>query len=151
MEIPEVDMFPVTPDCAVRLYRRKIRSMSFPTKPAAEIKTGDVVDVNESSHFAFMYSRYFQQYFLFVDSYSGEDIHDEDFDANYSVMKVFAIKGSEPVYLGVHNIIISAGVFRSPTSPWCTFSDVMIFHGNEYHNELLEFEWKKFAEEERIA
>jgi hypothetical protein len=142
-----MDMEPVTPYGALKLYRDKIRSISFPEAPAAQILTEEIVEVMELVRFGFVYCRRFMQFFLFIDRDSGEDIEEDDYDSRYSIMQIYAIRGSEPVYLGAAKIIQSAKIYLSPSSPSSTFSDNLSFHGNEgTYNAFLEEEWKQFAE-----
>ncbi len=101
----------------------------------------------ELVRFGFVYSHRFKQFFLFIDRDSGEDIEEEDYDNRYSIMEMYAIRGSKPVYLGAAKIVQSAKIYLSPTSPSSTFSDNLSFHGNEgTYNAFLEEEWKQFAE-----
>jgi hypothetical protein len=143
----DFDMFPVTPEEALRKHKKKIKKIRFPEgAPHLSISTSDTVDVNECSHFGFIFSHDFGQCFLFVDSYSGEDVPDECKDASYSVMSIYAIKGAKPVYVGKENIVLGAGVYASPRSGWSTFSDELIWHGTDGHNGFLEEQWTLWRE-----
>jgi hypothetical protein len=124
----------------------------FPAAPAKKLKTRGVVDVSELMHFQYVYSRRFKQYFLFIDAYSGEDLEQDDMDSRYGVMELYAIRGSQPVFLDQFNIVRSAPVFSSPTSSWYTFADGLSFHGNEgTYNKFLESEWQVFVEANNIV
>ena len=94
----------------------------------------------ELMHFGFVYNRVFMHFFLFIDEYNGEDIEQDGHDNMYIVMELYAIRGSEPVYMDKFNIVMSSPVYSSPSSPWHTFSDHLSFHGNEgtYNNFLKE-------------
>jgi hypothetical protein len=131
---------------------RKDQGLNFPAAPAPKLKTREIVSIMELMHFGFVYSRVFRQYFLFIDEHSGEDIEQNGHDNRYNVMGVYAIRGSEPVFLDKFNIVLSSPVYSSPTSPWHTFSDDLSFHGNEgSYNKFLEAEWKVYVRENRVA
>jgi hypothetical protein len=152
MDDEDREMFPLTPNEALRRCRAKIRGLNFPAAPAPKLKTRDIVPIMSLMHFGYVYSREFKQYFLFIDEYSGEDIEQDGHDGRYSVMVVFAIRGSEPVYLDKFNIVLSSPVYSSPSSPWHTFVDDLSFHGDEgSYNRFLEAEWKVYVRENRVA
>ena len=142
----------MTPDQAIFRCRAKIEGLVFPAAPAKKLKTRGMVDIMELMRFQYVYSRKFKQYFLFIDAYSGEDIEQDDYDSRYNVMELYAIRGSQPVFLEEFNIVMNAPVFSSPATPWYTFGDGMSFHGNEgTYNKLLEAEWRIFVEANNIV
>jgi len=105
----------------------------------------------ESSHFGFIYSRKYKQYFLFIDAYSGEDIERDGFNAHCTIMEIYVIKGGKLVFIEQFNIVIHNLVFTSPTSPWSIFGDELSYHGYGKYNKFMESEWKVFVEHNNIA
>ena len=98
-----------------------------------------------------MYSRRFKQSFLFIDAFSAEDIEQDDIDRRYSVMKLYVIRGDQPIFLDQFNVVLHAPVVSSPPSQWHTFADELSFHGNEgTYNKFLESEWQVFVKENDV-
>jgi len=91
---------------AIFRCRAQIEGLIFLAAHAQKLKTRGVVDIIELLHFGFVFNRQFKQYFLFIDAYSGEDIEHDDHDGRYSVMKLYAICGSEPIFLENFNIVL---------------------------------------------
>ncbi len=142
----------MTPNEALTRCRAKIRGLNFPAAPAPKLKTWDIVPILSRMHFGFVYSRVFKQYFLFIDEYSDSEIERDGRDCRYSVMEVYAILGSEPVFLDKFNIVLSSPVYSSPSSPWHTFVDGLSFHGDDgtYH-KFLGAVWKAFVQDNKIV
>jgi hypothetical protein len=88
---------------------------------------------------------------MFIEAYSGEDLEQDDIDTRYNVMELYAIRGSQPIFLEKFNAVTNAHVFSSPASPWYTFGDGLSFHGNVgTYNKLLEAEWQVYVEANNI-
>lgn len=151
----EMKEFPLTADDALARHKDKIDGLVFPSAPGKKIKIPEDLTLWECSHFTFVYGREIQQYFLFLDVFSGEDLP-EDYDSDYSVMKIYAVVGDELKYIATENIVLNCGVFKSKcdlySEDWCSFRRTMSFHGNTgTYERFIQTVWKQHREEYDVS
>jgi hypothetical protein len=143
MQYTEEDrVCPMTPEEAMFKYRGLCKVDDFPRAPSKKIRTG-IIDILEATRFAFVYSRKVKQYFIFIDAYSNE-FH---IARPYSVMKIYLIAGSEIIFCGKRNIILSAPVYSDPHSEWHEFIGTLTYFTSRSNgNDALEYTWEIFAD-----
>ena len=123
-------------------YRGLCKVDDFPRAPSKKIQTRDHRYFGGHA-IRVWYSRKVKQYFIFIDAYS-DDLH---IVRPFSVMEIYLIAGSEIIFCGIRNIILSAPVYSDPDSEWQEFIGTLTYFTSRSNgNEALEYTWEFFAD-----
>ena len=119
--------YPITVDNALARCRKKISRVVFPPARPLAISACqlDVASDSEGKlQFAFVYSRVFEQFFLFIDTLDFENpVYASEPVRAFRIMNVWAVAGGDRLALVKRNVHVVSGspVYTSPESSYRVF------------------------------